>query len=303
MSRPLTFEDLFDPGFLTAVSRWSLAGKRVSSGGRHGSRLSPDRGAGIEFKDYRPYSPGDDLRAIDWNLYRRLGKVFVRLFEEEQNLPLYLLPDVSGSMFFAGDGPPAIVAALRSALALAAIGLEHHDTAGLFPFGEELNVIFRQKSGHTQVMSVARHLARLAETRPTHRTDLIAALHRFAHLGLRRGLLVVISDFFDPGGIAAIRSAFQPIRHRVLLVQLVRPSDAKPTLTGDVRLTDCETSAATDLTITPRVLERYLAAYGEFDTGLAQLARRHGGQVLKIATDQPLVPQLSGLLRQGELRS
>lgn len=303
MSRPLTFEELFDPEFLAAVSRWSFAGKRVAAGGRHGARLSPVRGAGIEFKDYRPYSPGDDLRAIDWNLYRRLGKVFVRLFEEEQNLPLYLLPDISGSMFFAEDGPPAIVSGLRSALALAAIGLEHHDTAGLFPFGEQLQVVFRQKSGHTQVMSVARHLARLAENPSPHRTDLTAALHRFGHLGLRRGLLVVISDFFDPGGIAAIQRAFQPIRHRVLFVQLVRPSDANPVLTGELRLTDCESGTATDLTITPRVLERYRAAYREFDDGLGQLARRHGGQVLKVATDQPLIPQLSGLLQQGELRA
>jgi uncharacterized protein (DUF58 family) len=301
MSRPPTFAELFDPGFLATVSRWSLAGRRVSRGGRHGGRLSPDRGAGIEFKDYRPYSPGDDLRAIDWNLYRRLGKVFIRLFEEEQNLPLYLMPDVSGSMFFAGNGVPPITPALRTTLALATIGLEHHDTAGLFPFGEQLDVLFRGKSGHTQVMSVARHLARLAETRAAQRTDLTTSVHRFAHLGLRRGLLVVISDFFDPGGIEAIRRAFQPLRHRTLLVRIVRPSDANPELAGDVRVTDCETQDATNLSITPWALERYRELYRQFGEDLVQVARRSGGQLLEVSTEQPLIPQLAGWVQKREL--
>jgi uncharacterized protein (DUF58 family) len=302
MNRAPAFEELFEPEFLSAVSRWSFATRRVTAGGRHGSRLSPQRGAGIEFKDYRPYSAGDDLRAIDWNLYRRLGKVFVRLFEEEQNLPLYLMPDVSGSMFF-HDKSPAIVAALRTTLALAAIGLEHHDSAGLFPFGEQLEVLFRAKSGHTQVMSVARHLERLLQAPAGERTNLTSSLHRFSHLGLRRGLLVVVSDFFDPGGVEAIRRALQPVRHRVLFVQLVRPSDAVPEISGDVRVTDCESGAHADLSVTPRTLERYRAAYAQFNAGLAEVARRHRGRVLRIDVESPLLPQLSDLVHQGEVHS
>lgn len=303
MARPISFDELFDPEFLSALAQWSFAGKRVSPAGHYGARLSPDRGGGIEFKDYRAYTPGDDLRALDWNLYRRLGKAFVRLFEQEEDLPVYLLPDISGSVFHAGDGLAPIVASLRSTLALATIGLDHHDSVGLYPFGEQLQTVFRAKSGHTQIMSVARHLARLAETAPRHHTNLTAALHRFAYLGLRRGLLVVVSDFFDPAGLVAIQRAFQPIRHRVLLVQLTRPSDAAPTLLGDVRLTDCETGADLRLTVTPRVLERYRAAYAEFNLGLDDIARRHGGRMLRIDTQQPVLPQIGVLLQQGEVRA
>jgi uncharacterized protein (DUF58 family) len=302
MMATVTFDQLFDPDFLTALSRWTLNAKRVSGGGRHGERLSRDLGSGIEFKDYRPYSAGDDLRAIDWNLYRRLGKVFVRLFEVEEDLPIYVMPDVSGSMFLDDSGPPSVIAALRSALALAAVGLNHHDAAGLFPFSDRLQVIFKPKSGHAQIMTFARHLARLAEAGPRNETRLVTSLHRLASMNLRRGLLVLVSDFFDPGGIEALREALRPIRHRLLFVQLVRRSDANPTVQGDVRLTDCESGDAADLTITPKILARYRAAYATFNEELAAVAARRQAQLLKIDVEGDLVAQLSRLFDDGGFR-
>lgn len=297
----IRYEQLFDPAFLSALSHWEIHARRVAGAGRHGERLSADKGAGVEFKDYRPYSAGDDLRAIDWNVYRRLGKVFVRLFEEEQDLPIYLMPDVSSSLFFDEAGAPAIIAGLRCTLALAAIGLSHHDAAGLFPFADELQVVSKPKSGSGQVMFFAQQLARLAAAGPRPSTRLGPSLHRFAHLNLRRGLLVIVSDFFDPAGVEALREALRPIRHRLLFIQLTRPSDAAPVLQGDVRLTDCESGEAVDLTLTPRVLERYRAAYGKFNDDLAALARSRGAQLLKIDVEGDLVAQLSRLFADGGL--
>jgi uncharacterized protein (DUF58 family) len=302
MTVPVTFDELFDPDFLTALSRWSLNARRVSAGGRHGERLSRDLGSGIEFKDYRPYSAGDDLRAIDWNLYRRLGKVFVRLFEVEEDLPIYLMPDVSSSMFHRDSGPPSVVTALRSTLALAAVGLNHHDAAGLFPFSDRLEVRFKPRSGHAQIMMFARSLAQLAEASGRSQTRLVTSLERLASLNLRRGLLVIVSDFFDPGGTEALREALRPIRHRLLFVQLVRRSDAEPTLQGDVRLTDCESGEAADLTITPKVLARYRAAYAKFNEELAEIARRRHAHLLKIDVEGDLIEQLSQLFNQGGYR-
>lgn len=295
MTPPVTFDELFDPVFLTALSRWSLRAKRVAGGGRHGERISRDLGSGIEFKDYRPYAAGDDLRAIDWNLYRRLGKVFVRLFEEEQDLPVYLLPDVSGSLFLRDSGPPSIIAAMRCTLAIATVALNHHDRAGLFAFADNLEVVSRPKSGHSQIMPFARQLARLAERGPKNATRLVASLRRLAGLNLRRGLLVVVSDFFDPDGAAAVREALRPIRHRLLLVQLVRRSDADPKIDGDVRLTDCETGEAADLTITPRVFSRYKAAYQEFNDTLAAAAQNRRAILLKVDVEADPIEQLGPL--------
>lgn len=301
MTAPITFDELFDPEFLTALSRWSLHARRVAGGGRHGARPSRDLGAGIEFRDHRPYAPGDDLRAIDWNLYRRLGKVFVRLFEVEQDLPVYLLPDVSGSMFHREHGPPGIVTALRCTLALATVALEHHDCAGLFAFSDELEVVSRPRSGSAQIMAFARQLARLAGRSQGEPTRLAAALRRLAALNLRRGLLVIVSDFFDPGGVEAARDALRPVRHRLLLIQITRPTDAEPMLNGDVRLIDCESGDAADLTITPRVLARYRQAYARFNDSLASLARARRAPLLRVSTGGDVVAQLAPLFQAGGL--
>ena len=97
-------EPLFDGEFLDKVQRLRLVARRVAPRGRFAEQASKDRGSGLEFQDYRPYVPGDDLRAIDWNVYRRLGRVFLRLFEELEDLPVYLLPDISGSAWM--EDPP-----------------------------------------------------------------------------------------------------------------------------------------------------------------------------------------------------
>lgn len=296
----LTFNALFDPDFLSALSRLSISTRRVAGGGRHGERLSKDLGSGVEFKDYRPYSPGDDLRAIDWNIYRRLGKLSLRLFEEQQDLPLYLMPDVSGSLFL--ESPPRIVAGLRATLALAAVGLDHHDSAGLFPFADKLQVVFKSKAGRASVMPFARHLAQLVETPAAQQTRLAAAVQKLSHMKLRPGLLVIVSDFFDPDGVEALDQALKSVRHKLLLIQLVRKSDADPTLQGDVRLKDCETGEVTDLTLTPDVIDRYRQAYAEFNQSLETLARRRRGRLLQIDVEGDLIAQLSTVFESGSLR-
>jgi uncharacterized protein (DUF58 family) len=296
----MSFKELFDADFLSALSRLSLSVRRVAGGGRHGERLSKDLGSGVDFKDYRPYSPGDDLRAIDWNIYRRLGKLSLRLFEEQQDLPLYLMPDVSGSLFM--ESPPRIVAGLRATLALAAIGLDNHDSAGLMPFADQLQVVFKSKSGRANVMAFARHLATLLESPPPSKTNLAAAVRRLAHLKLRPGLLIIVSDFFDPQGIDALEQAMRSVRHRLLLIQLVRSADADPALQGDVRLKDCETGEVIDLTLTAEVMSRYKAAYQAFNDDLLALAKRRKAQLLRLDVEKDLIAQLSTLFASGSLR-
>ncbi len=300
MSTGLGFDALFDPAFLDAVTRWRHAGRRVAPRGGHGPRLSPELGGSVEFKDYRPYSAGDDLRAIDWNLYRRLNKVFVRLFEKEENMPVYLLPDLSRSLFVAeAEEPPALVAGLRTTLALGAMGLEHNDPVGLLPFGETLEVVFRGKSGSGQIVSLAQHLARLAEGEGRKGTNLVETLRQVNRLTLRRGVVVVVSDFFDPAGVAALGAALRSLRHRVLAVQLVRRTDEEPTFEGDVRLVDAESGDALDLVVTAEVKARYLAAYQEFNDTLAAAVKTCGGQLLRVRVDRPLLAQLSAFMETG----
>lgn len=294
MPPAITREELFDPEFREAVGRLRIIARRVARGGRHAEQRSRDLGSGIEFRDFRPYSPGDDIRAVDWNIYRRLGRVFLRLFEELEDLPVYLAVDLSESLFL--ETPPRARAGLRTAFALASIALHQHDRVGIFPFGEDLEVALRPLSGRGRELLCAQTLAGLG---PRGATDFRRSFRRFGSMGLREGLLVVISDFLDPGGAEAVREALGAQRHRLLLVVLHRAADRDPALAGDIELVDCESGAAEEVSVTPAVLERVRAAHDRFHGELVALARHRGAGLLRLDADREVVPQLADLLAGG----
>ncbi len=300
MASAPTFAELFDPDFLAALQPFSLHARRVARDGRPAEQTSRDRGFGLEFADFKSYVPGDDLRTIDWNIYRRLGRLFVRVFEEHRDLPVYLLVDRSSSMYL--EEPPRIGAGLRAALALASIALGQHDSVGLFSFSGVLNIDARVAAGKHRLASFAERLAALDER---DRTDLAGSLGELAGHRLRRGLLVVISDFFDPAGAEEIAQALALCRHRLLLVQLVRKSDADPTLHpdlhGDIRLLDCESGDAVDLTVTPATLARYRESYREFNERLAAFATDHDAGLVRIDVEEDVLDQLGALFETGSL--
>lgn len=298
MAAPVTAEDLFDPEFLESLQRLRLVALRVPRGGRFAEQRSAAQGNGIEFQDYRPYSPGDDLRAIDWNIYRRLGKVFLRLFEEMEDLPVYLLPDVSRSMWL--ENPPRAHACLRSAMAFAAISLAQHDKVGVFPFSEEMEVLVPPRSGWSSLPLFAQRMATLEAGGAT---DLTTSLRRFGSMRQRRGLAVVLSDFFDPRGADAVIDALKKVRHSMVLVQLTRASDRDPELQGDLRLRDCESGEAADVTVTPGVVQRYRESYDRFQDTLTRFAQRRGIGMVQVDADQPVVEQLAHLFEGGRYQA
>jgi uncharacterized protein (DUF58 family) len=288
---------MFDADFLASLAGLRIVARRVPRHGRHAEQRSADMGGGNEFRDYRDYTPGDDLRYVDWNVYRRLRHVVLRLFEELEDLPHYILPDISGSMW--AEVPPRAIPALKTTLALASISLGQHDRVGVYPFGERLADQRRPKAGKGRTLALA---AELAQLQPAGGTDLAGSLRALRSLRLRPGLLTVISDFFDPAGLDPVLAELRRARHRLLLVQVVRASDREPALAGDVRVRDCETGAAEDITITPAVLERYRAAYGAFESALAAFAaERHAG-LLRLDADGDVLAQLAALFPDGSYR-
>lgn len=287
-------EQIFDPSFLASLSHLRLVARRVPRGGRYAEQRSEDLGHGTDFRDFRPYSPGDDFRSIDWNIYQRLGRVFLRLYEELEDLPLYLMPDISRSLFL--EPAPRVIAGLRTTLALASISLNHHDSTGLFPFSNDCEILARPQSGRGKVMAFA---DRLTHLEPGGLTDIRAALERFSSFGLRRGLLAIVSDFFDPAGSEAIVEALGRVRHRLILVQLVSRTDREPDTRGDVRVIDCESRDAEDVAVTPALVKRYREAYDRFQASLAEFARKRGAGLLRIDVGEKIVPQLANLFESG----
>ncbi|PVX29344.1 DUF58 domain-containing protein [Sphingomonas pokkalii] len=294
------FEALFDPAFLARVNAMTLRIAAAQKGGRLAEQRTTARGQGSDFADFKPYVAGDDLRAIDWNIYRRLGKTFVRVFEERQDLPVYLMLDASRSMF--AEAAPRIDPAMRTALALAATVARQHDALSLLSFGDDLATRLRNMSGKGAIVQVARALS---EQAPAGGTALAAALTHLAAMRLRRGLVVIVSDFFDDDGLEGVLQALGRLPHRLLLVQMTRASDADPTLLhdlyGDVSIEDGEREAGLSVTITDELIARYRAAYRGFTDALDGFVQQRGATLIRVDADRDVIDQLSPVLANGSI--
>lgn len=285
---------LFTEDFHRKVARLRIVAKQTPPGGRHAEHRSANLGAGMEFRDFRAYVPGDDLRRLDLNLYRRSGRLFLRLFEEPRDLAVHVLLDLSDSMFF--ETPPRADAGRLMAGIVLAAALNQHDRAELHPFGADLLPAVAGKGGRPAFLRALDYLER---ARPAGPTDFGRSLRRFGAVPRRRGLAVVISDFFDGRGSEAIIEALRGLRHRLLLVQLVRAVDAAPALDGELTLVDCETGAGVDVTVTSRVRARYVERYRRFNEALLGFAARRRCAFLRLDADKPVFGQLGRLFRDG----
>lgn len=300
----LQFNTLFDASFLAQIQQFSLRVSQAGKGGRLAEQKTAARGQGLEFADFKPYVAGDDLRAIDWNIYRRLGKVFVRVFEERQDMPVYFLLDCSASMFL--EASPRIIPAMRCALGLAAIALSQHDSVSLIPCGEKAEFYAKGLNGKHNLM---RFGEMLASCEPQSKTSLSSAIRTLADYNLRKGLVVIVSDFFDNEGLKPVIDAMAELPHNVLLVQVTQPWDADPELLpelasdagGEMRLQDCETAQSVSLRPDPAVIAAYKEIYNRFSNELLQAAQSQGAGVLRLDASQPVLPQMLGLFAQGGL--
>jgi len=285
---------LFPKDFVAALARMRLSAGQVPRGSRHAEHGSAQLGAGMEFRDFRAYMPGDDIRRIDWNLYRRSGRLFLRLFEEERDLPVYILLDSSDSMFF--EDPPRANAARQAAAVLIGAALNQHDRPALYPFGEALNEGFPAIPHARALFSTLDHLAAIGPSGPT---NLRAALHRLSALRLRKGVLAIVSDFFDPAGIEAMVESLHGMTHKLLLVQLCRESDAQPQLDGELSLVDCETGQDLRVTVTPKVIESYQRAYADFQDKLLEFASRRQAGYITLNADGDVLQQFMSMFAGG----
>ncbi len=287
---------LFTDSFIHAVCRLRISARSAAPVGRTGEHISRRAGAGIEFRDYRAYAPGDDLRRVDWNIYRRSRRLFLRLAEEPRELPVHVLLDASDSMFF--EQPPRADAGRQVAAALAAAAVHQHDRAAVYPLGHALGRPLRL-AGSPGLPAL---LTKLADLGPSGRTDLAGAVRAFASLKPPRGLVAIVSDFFDPGGIDGVLDAMGTLPHRLVLAQLTRRTDRDPGLSGDLELLDCETNAPILTTVTPAELRAYQAAYDAFESKLHAFALRRRAALISIDCDAPILPQMDRLFPGGILR-
>jgi uncharacterized protein (DUF58 family) len=252
-------EVLFDDDFQRKLEYLALVSRRVFSGRLRAQRRTRKTGSGIEFADHREYQPGDDLRYLDWNVYQRFGRLLVRLFEEEEDLSVYVVVDASASMAF-GQGRK-FRHARRLAAALAYVGLANLDRVTVVTTADDVVDHLPETRGKGRIFRVFRYLE---AAKAGGATDLYSAMRTFVARHKRRGLVVLLTDLFDPKGFEAGLNVLRYNKFEAYVVHLVDAADRAPSLAGDVLVYDCETGDEREVTVTADVLEKYERAYDAF---------------------------------------
>ncbi|AKF06303.1 DUF58 domain-containing protein [Sandaracinus amylolyticus] len=289
-------DDAFDEEFQRRLEALAIASRRLVSGRMRAERRSQKTGAGIEFADHREYAPGDDFRHLDWKLYGRSEKLLLKLFQEEEDLSVYLLLDTSGSMQF--GAPQKLAYGKRIAAALAYVALSTLDRVSVLTFADVIGARLPPTRGKSRIFKVFEFLR---GTRPEGRTGIEGAMRAFAAQHKRRGVAIVISDLYDPAGFERGIDALRYARFEPFVIQLVDPTEARPPLHGDVRLVDRETGESREVTVTPRVLERYAAAHAAYLAGIASYCAQKQVPHVVIETSTAWDDAVLSVLRRGGL--
>jgi uncharacterized protein (DUF58 family) len=263
-----------------------LVAKTVDDGFVAGLHRSPDFGFSQEFAEYRAYTPGDDLRHVDWNLFARTERCYLKRYRGETNSQLTVLLDASNSMEYTSGPPKKMDYARFVAASLFYLAIHNQrDAAGLIVFDEQVRDIVRPS---TRPGQLGRLFAALERAEPHSRTDLAKPLHHFQELLHRRGIAIVISDFYeDPQSIVR---AVEPLRYRgneVVLFHILDPQEIRPVLNSSAILVDLETDQKIEV-VPEYAMTSYRAKIDAHVDRLSSQTRAAGMDYQLLVTDQPL---------------
>jgi uncharacterized protein (DUF58 family) len=283
------------PDFLRKLERLRLIAKRLSWSAAKGEHRSVRRGHSLEFSDYRKYQSGDDLRYVDWNVYRRLERLWLKLFTAEEEMNIYLLIDASRSM---AEGNPAKVEhAKRIAAALGYIGLKNLDKVGGATFAADLNAPLSLGRGKKQILSLFRFLSTVS---CGGETDLEASMQSFGALFPRPGLAVVLSDLFDPRGWRAGLEELLKQKHQLLVIHIMDDEEFDPAARGDLSLSDVESGRERRLFLDSEMLKRFQAEITAYCGEIEAFCRSRRMDYLRTRTSVPFEDFVLLTLRQAQ---
>ncbi|MEM8783285.1 MAG: DUF58 domain-containing protein [Planctomycetota bacterium] len=298
--------DLLTPEFMHRLDRLDVASRKLLRGSMQGERRSKQKGQSVEFADYRPYVVGDDLRRIDWNLYARLDKLFLRLFLEEQDLSVTVLFDTTRSMDWpqnTATQPSKLLYAKQLAAALGYVALNQHNRLSVFAFADRL---LGQLDGLRGKRSLPRLLQFLEDTPVSESPgDLSASLRQLALTQRRPGVVVVISDFLDKS--AALSESLRFLagpKFDALAVQVLSPEERDPAkasgggIAGDLRLTDVEDGDVAEVSATSVLVGKYRETLRAYIESVRQSCVRRGVGFADVSTDLPVERLVLDTFRQ-----
>lgn len=289
-------DELLDPDFMTRLERLEILSRKIHTSRLKGERKSKRKGESAEFADYRSYVVGDDIRHIDWNIYARLDRLFLKLFLEEEELNVSVMLDVSKSMD-TGD-PHKGLYAKRVAAAMAYIGLCNYDRVNLYAYNER--VVGRLDGLRSRrVMSQAvRFLQEIPLGGKSHFTT---AAKQFAMRHTQKGVVLVVSDLFDKGGFEQGLRYLLGRKMDVYVMHVLSPQEMEPELTGDLKLVDCEDADVAEITVSRPLLNRYRANLRAYCESIREYCTRRGIVYVMAPTNHPFEALVLNYLRQQGL--
>jgi uncharacterized protein (DUF58 family) len=291
-----TSEQLLSPQLLAQLERLELVSRKVFRGRMKGERKSKRKGQSVEFADFRQYVPGDDLRFIDWNLFARMERLYLKLFLEEEDLHFYALIDASTSMDF-GE-PTKLQFAKQLAASLGFIGLCRADRVKIESLGTS-----SRKPGPTLRgrASLWRMMEYLEGIEPGENVSLAEGVRNFCLRNSGKGILVLITDLMDKEGYEKALRFLVAQQMDVYVLHVLSPEELNPELKGDLKLIDCEDEDVAEVTVSRPLLDKYKRTLASFLDGAREFCTRRGMSYLMTSTETSVETLVANYLRKRGL--
>lgn len=288
-------EPLLSSEMMAKLERMELVSRKIFRGRMKGERRSKRKGQSVEFADFRNYVAGDDLRFIDWNLFARMDRLYLKLFLEEEDLHFYTLVDDSLSMEF-GE-PTKFRVAKQIAASLAYIGLCRGDRISVSTFSRSGSpVVVRGRSSAHRLLGYLED-APCTEASP----PMEEAVRRFCLKNTGKGIVVVITDLMSKSGYETALKMLVAREMDIYLIHVLSPEELKPSLAGDLKLLDCEDGETREISVSAALLGRYEQLLNAFIESARSFCNRRSISYVSVRSDQSIDPLLNEYLRSRGL--
>ena len=292
-------EALISPDLMKRLEQLQLLARRRSKSTAKGERRSGARGQSVEFADYRTYVPGDDLRRIDWNLFGRLERLFLKLYEEERELPVTIYLDSSESMSFGRVSKFDFARQAAAAVGYVALCGFDRVTVEPFPLADDQAGLVGELRAVRGRQSAIRFFDNLNRLKAGGTADFNQALRLGAMKHRAQGVIVVLSDFLDPAGYEDGLKSLASRGSEVHAVQILAPEELEPSSYGDLRVIDSETGAEQEVTFGKYRLKSYRATVQNYCRRLQEYCRARGIRYQLAQSDTPIDDLLLKAMRMG----
>ncbi len=288
--------DLLSPRFMARLDGLDVVSRKMLHGRLQGERRSKRRGQSVEFADHRPYVVGDDLRFVDWNVYGRLGQLFLKLFQEELDLTVHVAFDRSLSMGHPTSDKYRFVRQLAAALGY--VSLVHNNRVTVSAFSDRITGQVANLRGRARVPELTELMMTVDADGPS---LFDTACKQLVASTPSSGVMLVLSDFLFKEGYESGLKRLIGRGHDLYVIQTLAPEEMSPSLSGDLKLVDIEDGDLSEVTVSSALIKQYKRNVNAYCNDLKGFCARHGAAYILASTDQPVDKLVLNTLRRIHL--